>query len=439
MTIAILAGLVATGAGAVDIFVNKDGIGEPDGSSQRPFRSLQNGIDIAKPGDTVLVSQGTYDPIRTIRDGNPEARISVVATHRREVVVQANGRALDVSHPWHTFRGIIFDSAYGPSQVVRANGADGLELLDVEVRRGTSNCIALGDVRQVLIEDSTIHHCINHFDPVKNADSHGITGRSVFDLLIRNTEIYLVTGDAVQLSPARRAWDRIRIEESKLWSGVLDESANGWPAGQPIGENAIDTKVGQIEMNGHGGLPRLTVVDTVAFGWRNVISNQAAYNIKESVEAVFDRVTVYDSELAFRLRFPAHVRIQNAVVYDVRHAFRLEGGLRNSQIFNITLGGGFSGTHFRVAGGTPINLTINNLLVLAEDLPSIAKLDRSNIAVADRAFVGASRQDYRLARSSPAVDAGETRSEVSTDREGRPRPQGERHDVGAYEWSGQQD
>lgn len=431
--IGLVIGLCASGADATHIYVDQAAARSGDGSAGQPFQSLQSGIDAARPGDTVYVKAGVYGAIRSVRNGTAESRISVVAEERRNVFVNADGRALDVSHTFHTFDGIVFDGGYGSGQVVRADGADHLELIDVEVRRGTSNCVVLGRVRNVLIANSGIHHCINNFNPEKNADSHGVTGTSVFDLTIRNTEIFLVTGDALQLSPARAAWDNVHIEGSLLWSGTLETAINGWPAGEPIGENAVDTKVDPSVLNGEGGRPRLSVVDTIAFGWEGVISNQAAYNIKENVDAFFDRVTVFDSELAFRFRAPALAHVQNAVIHDVEHAFRLEGGLSDARILNSTVGAGIEGAPFRLVSGSPKNLVLRNLLFLGSTVPAPAASQPSNLAIRRSAFVDAAANNYRLVPGVAAVDSGVALSSVQTDRDGQARPQGGRYDVGAYE------
>ncbi len=424
--------MLASSVAAGDIVVDAAARSGGDGSAVAPFRSLQRGLEAAQPGDTVRVRAGTYGAVRTVRAGSAARRITVVAEQRRAVVVRGDGRALDVAHPFHTVRGIVLDGGYGERQVVRAQEADGLELLDVEVRRGTPNCVVLVRVRDVLIADSSIHHCINHFNPRSNADSHGITGGEVYGLTVRNTVIYLVTGDALQLDPARRAWDDVRIEGCTLWSGALDQAVNGWGRGQRIGENAIDTKVGHVVRDGRGTRPRLLVTDTVAYGWRGVIGNQAAYNIKELVDARFDRVTVRDSELAFRLRQPARVRVQNAVVHDVEHAFRLEGNLRNARIYNVTIGGGVAGAPIRFGGGRPVDLQLRNTLFLAPKLPRHGA-GPGNLAVDASAFVAAGGHDYRLHARSPAIDAGVPIAGLRVDRVGVPRPQGAGYDAGAYE------
>src|SRR5207342_2658440 len=106
------------------------------------------------------------------------------------------------------------------------------------------------------------------------------------------------------------------------------------------GENAIDTKASSA-------LPRATLVvrDVIAHGFRHgLIPNMAAFNIKENVAAALERISVFDSEIAFRLRGPvtgtagAWVTVQNAVVYDTATAFRYEDDIENLKIWNSTIG-----------------------------------------------------------------------------------------------------
>jgi len=51
-------------------------------------------------------------------------------------------------------------------------------------------------------------------------------------------------------------------------------------------------------------------------------------------------------------------------------------------------------------------------------------------------FVNAAAGDFHLQAGSPAIDAGVTISEVTTDRDKTPRPQGARFDIGAYQYTG---
>jgi hypothetical protein len=199
------------------------------------------------------------------------------------------------------------------------------------------------------------------------------------------------------------------------------------------GENAIDTKA-------NASLTRatLTIRDTVASGYRaGLISNMAAFNLKENVDVTVDGVTVYDSEIAFRLRGPgsttagASVAVKNAVVYNVTTAFRYEDNIQNLRIWNSTVGGGVTRA-FQAASSSSAGLDVRNLLVLGTRPAEAAHV--SNLALGSAAFVNAGGHNYELAAGAAAIDAGVDIATVSADRSGTARPQGSAYDVGAYEW-----
>jgi hypothetical protein len=194
------------------------------------------------------------------------------------------------------------------------------------------------------------------------------------------------------------------------------------------GENAVDTKAS-------ASFPRSRItirdVETYGFKWPTPGNNIAAFNLKENVDATVDRVTVYDSEIAFRLRGPAVVRVQNAVVHNVDVGVRYEDSIQNLRIWNTTFGTGVQ-TPFVAASASSSGLDVRNLLLLGSSLPAEAQ-GASNLAVGAASFVNASAHNYQLAPGSPALNTGVAIPEVSTDRLGVTRPQGSGYDVGAYE------
>ena len=184
------------------------------------------------------------------------------------------------------------------------------------------------------------------------------------------------------------------------------------------GENAIDTKVGT-------GLPRpsLTIRDSEFFGFSGgLIANMAALNLKENVDAIVDRVTIHGSEIAFRVRGPANVRVQNAVVHSTTVAVRYEDNIQGLRIWNSTFGNGIARAFVPAAASASV-LDVRNLLVVAATLPAEAS-GPSNLAVSSSAFVNAAGHDYQLTAGSPAVDRGVPIGDVTTDRRGTARPAG---------------
>ncbi|MFO0631847.1 MAG: choice-of-anchor Q domain-containing protein [Nannocystaceae bacterium] len=425
--------LVAGVARGADLYVDASAAGGGDGSAGAPLQQIQEGLALAQPGDVVHVAPGSYAPITTVRAGTADAPIQVIADRSRTAIVQADGTGLSFDHDYHRFEGLVVDGAYGSGDLVRGGGGNHIAFVDVEVRRAGSDCIDLRTASDILIEDSEIHHCVALDGGGAVQDSHGVTGDSVFDLTIRNTDIGMISGDCVQMSPARLPWGNLLIESSVLWTAPLDDADAGVPVGTPIGENAFDSKVGDA-LDGNGANPTVVIRDTIVHGFEGFISNQAAFNIKEAVDATIERVTVYDSELGFRLRGPALARVRNAVIHDVDNAVRYEDGITGVELSNVTLGGGITGERFEDGGGGGWSgASVENLLVLDGALPPDAA-PGSSLSVGPEAFVDAAAHDYHLVEGAAAIDAGVALAAVADDRDGIARPYGAGYDVGAYEW-----
>jgi len=436
-----LLGLLIAGATGID------GAGEPvewfvapggrgSGTSAAPFGRIQDGLRAAQAGDVITVRAGTYpERLRTIRAGAAGAPVRLrAADGRGSVVVTAAGRVLTVEHPSVTVDGLVLDGQYGADDTVRVtDAADDFTLRDTEVRRSSRDLIDMGAADGVLIEDALLHHALNATGG--RTDAHGIAAGAVRNLTVRRTEIHTFSGDGLQVDPARAApgWTGVTIEASRIWLAPLPTPENGFAAGVVPGENAVDTKASPT-------LPRASLVirDTVAFGFRGgLISNMAAFNLKEHVAVTLDRISVFDSEIAFRLRGPtgtppagAWVTLMNAVVYDVATAVRYEDHIEQLRVWNTTFGLGVLRPFF-AASSAADGLDVQNVLVLGARPREAGR--PSNLAVDARAFADASRHDYAPADGAPQIDAGVALPEVATDRLAVSRPQGRAYDVGAHE------
>jgi hypothetical protein len=163
----------------------------------------------------------------------------------------------------------------------------------------------------------------------------------------------------------------------------------------------------------------------------------AAFNLKENIEATVDRVTVHDSEIAFRVRGPtrqtpagARVTVMNAVIYEVATAFRYENDIEVLRIWNSTLGRSVE-RPFRAAASNRAGLDVQNLLVLGPRPPEAERA--SNLSVGPAAFIDTSKNFYMPTSEASPIDAGVVIPAVVTDRDGRRRPIGRAYDVGAFE------
>lgn len=400
---------------AANLMVNPDGSGV--------FRSIQEAINAAQPGDEVVVGAGTYaESLTTQRHGTAQTRITIRAAAGATVVVTHPGQVLNVQHAFITVDGLILDGQFGAKDLIHVgSAANHFIMRESEVRHSARDCIDMDAPENVLIESTRIHHCL--FWDGQRQDAHGITGGGVRGLTIRNTEIFYVSGDAIQFAPSRAFWDNITVENCHFWNGPLPQAAAGFAAGMVTGENAFDTKTPT-----GGPRSRLLVRNCLMHGFRGVISNQAAMNIKENVDVTIDRVTIYDSDIAFRMRGPAQATVTNCVLYDVGRGVRYEDGIDPLRFYNCTFGRNIAQA-FQDVGGNP---EVRNSLFLAGSKPREAN-HTSNLAVTATHFVDPTMHDYHLTQGASAIDAGLLLDAVLTDRDGVPRPQGAACDIGAYE------
>ena len=335
---------------------------------------------------------------------------------------------------------ITVDHRKDPSDAIRLRGARFCILRNMLIRNGTRDAIDIDKGDGLLVEDVEIHHFLNGSFGSKD-DSHGVAITDTDGITIRRANIHHVSGDSLQADPNRTPGgiaDNIVIEDSVLWTGPLLQDFNaGWLAGNSPGENAIDTKVlqsgfaNEIRMN-------ITLRNVTAYGWTAVpeISNRAVFNLKEKITAELDRITVYNSEIAFRIRGAlgnANTRISNAVIFDVGTAVRAEDDVADLRIYNSTFGNGIGSqlTHAGGNNGVPSWDWKNN--AFSGSKPGEAN-HSTNIVASDVDFVDAGDRNYRLTMTSNLVGVGEEIAGVTVDRDGNTRSSP--YDVGAFELQG---
>lgn len=392
----------------------------------------QAAIDAAMPGDVVILEQGTHaGPLRTARDGTADAPITLRG--ERSVTVMASERVLDVQHAHFHVENVVFDAQFADDRVMRVDdGATGFRLTRSVVRNARRHCIDIRNTNDVAIDDSLIHHCLAWNGG--RQDAHGISAQSVQGLVIRDTEIHTFTGDAFQVDPSRSTpgWTDVLIEGCTFWLAPVTDGAGGVPNGVVPGENAIDTKT-LDDVTG-----RLTVRDTVAHGFRDgEIGNMAAFNIKENVEAVFDGVTVYESEIAFRLRGSSgggpgsKSSLTNVLVYDVERALRVESDIEQVPVHHVTFGADVL-EHVDFADGADASdLDVQNVVVLGDVPPALAGPTSVTAVISD--FGGVAMGDYVPVAAASWLDSGVDLG-VTHDLRGAMRPQGGGPDPGAFEY-----
>jgi hypothetical protein len=244
---------------------------------------------------------------------------------------------LEITKPG-TYENYLVDSRWQGGNRVKITAGD-VVLRHCEIRNATGNGIGVF-APNVVIEDCKIHHLLAaSFD--KQTDAHGITGHPRH-LVVRNSEIAYVSGDAMQFDPDRQEWDDVLVEHCTFLTGPLESDAGGFKSGQRPGENAFDSKTPPT-----GKRPKITFRNCVFHGWSQPgqIDMLAALNVKENVECTVERCLFYDNQVALRLRGPgarggALVHIKDCAIYDSQVGVRMEDRIENLTIEGLLFGPG---------------------------------------------------------------------------------------------------
>ena len=252
------------------------------------------------------------------------------------------------------YENIIVDGQWIEQDLVRIL-CDDVVLRNCTIRNSRRDGVEVYG-KNVVIENCHIHHLLNGtYQADKNLDAHGITGRPL-NLIVRNTEISHVSGDALQFDPGRKAepygWDNVVVENCFLWTGPLDRDYAGYKRGERPGENAFDSKVAP-----KGPRARITIRNTLMQGWgHGSIGNGAALNLKEKIQAVIERCVFVENDIAFRCRGrgtdrdSAYATVRDCTIYTTSRAFRLEANVENIKISGLALGAGVKEEFDRAPG-----------------------------------------------------------------------------------------
>ena len=425
-----------TSAMAATLYVSPDGNDSSQGTLAAPFATVEKAVSVAVVGDSILLKRGgNWDETVSLQlDGNATNHLTLGAYGAGEPPIIFG---LNIGGNHAVVRELIVDHRGETGDALTVRSAVNVSLIELEIRNGSKDGIDVDKADGLLVDSCEIHHFLAG-SYANQVDAHGFVATDSSDIVIRNVEIHHVSGDSIQTDPDRdtNTPDNILIEDSHLWTGPLQSNFNQWNAGEVPGENAIDTKMVKSNWDAVPRM-RITIRNVTAHGWMpGYISNRAAFNLKEKIEAVLDGVTVFDNEQAFRIRGTrgnANVTIMNSVVFDNDKAVRAEDNLANLNIYNSTFGNARI-NHFQiVAGDNSASWDLGNNAFL-NDLPTVAVNDSSNLLAFNDDFSDPDTGAFHLLPNSPLIDQGDTIGLVQTDIEGTPRPQGNGYDVGAYEY-----
>lgn len=363
------------------------------------------GLQCLFPGDTLFVRAGTYPEriLNGIRGGTSWANAPRIAAYSGETVwltptagTDAAIRLDAANTQYIEFDGINVDSraitGQGQLSVIAfttqlKNDVHHIRFKNAEVSAGASGGTIFRLGSHQAINATGGHH-------IQNVTVHGggVTGTCGIDC----------SGYAIYVSGPNHI-----IENCDIY----DTSARGidlYTTGDPTTNVTIrNNRIHDITRTGVAG--QYVGVLFAANANNNYIYNNLIYNIGVGGQGVGIWAGAYSS--------PNGNKIWNNTIYNSKEdGIRIESSATNTEVRNNIA---YLNTGANYVNGSGTTQVSNNLFGV------------------DPLFVNPSARDFQLKDTSPAVDTGNSLSVVTSDFAGVPRPQGTRHDIGAYEFRGQ--
>lgn len=456
LTTAFLGVILCINALSEEFFIKSTG-SNGTGSFTSPFTDWKTALLAMAPGDTLTVMPGIYNlsaMVDSRKDGQAGAPMLVRAYDMgNKPLLTRQGPVVRIGHPYHILQGFILDGQFGEDPIVNLKGnAHGSTVRDCIIRNQMGEGVEVRQLNDVLIENCEIYHCLRG-TAGDQTDAHGIAAYRARNLTVRGCNIHQVSGDCFQIDPIYQElgdqhWDNILIEDCHLWTGPMNVSAPGYPAGSVPGENAVDTKTYSEDIRPAGYRPTITIrgCDIHGFEESEAFNNRAALNIKHNVNAVVENTKIYDSYIAFRVRGPydwdgsswggAYVEVRNCVGFNNDVTIWFERNIERARFFHCTFDRKPGAEYFDESDGGYVESGFEMLNCAFFDNKPSQAADGSNLAMADEDVLSRNLRQYYPSDSSVLIDAGVWLPGVAEDFDHHPRPMGEGTDIGAFEFNG---
>ncbi|MBI3962814.1 MAG: right-handed parallel beta-helix repeat-containing protein [Deinococcus sp.] len=398
-------------AQAQTYYVAPNGSDAAPGTALQPWATLQHAADQVNPGDTVIVRPGQYTGMRVRRSGTAMAPITFRgepgASVDRPGPANSNGDNIWIRNAHYiVIEG--FEVTAAPRAGIAVQGEPDDPATGVVIRQNFSHHNARWGIFTGYAQDLVVEGNETAF----SQSEHGIyVSNSADNPIIRRNQTH----------HNRSAGIQINADPALEGDGIITNAL--------VEENIIYE-------NGAGGAAGINLASVRA----SVIRNNLLYDNHAT------GIAGWDDEAGLEFGTKGNRIVHNTIVQAANGRFAIvlvHGSTDNVILNNILFHPGSRGSietdSDSLSGLVSDYNVVVNRFSLDEEFITLADwraqgFDQHSLMAPLAALVVSPGQaDYHLAPNSPAVDAGTVVLDVTTDLEGRQRPQGAGYDIGAYE------
>lgn len=382
------------------------------GMEASPWRTIQHAADVAQPGDTIYAKSGAYDERVVVQtSGTADAKIIFRALPRRSVLMQgfyfrqANDirvegfRITNSLTGWTESSGFFIDG-------------DGIEIVDNELFE---------------IKDVAILASWGEDPPTRVYVADNYIYSSQMGIVIQGEGWVVENNEVARLySYIDTDCDYLRFfGDNHIIRGNYFHGTNF----DEVGAAHVDCF--QIfDNNGEWG-HNILVEGNICYDFHQGFMGSANYYHNIDHITFRNNIFAHGGAWGICVHNIPYVTVENNAFYDISY----HGvGFRDDSHHNVVVNNIFydTGTSYWASDGASL-IGDNNIIYQSQNPDQPGSHDLIGV---DPLLIDLANNDFHLQENSPAIDAGQLRSEVTRDLEGKPRPQGAGYDIGAYEFGG---
>ncbi|MBN2330972.1 MAG: right-handed parallel beta-helix repeat-containing protein [Candidatus Aenigmarchaeota archaeon] len=406
------------------------------GSDGDAFDTIQEGVNSANPGYTVLI-MGSTDPdspdavynvttngISTVRPGLPDQRIVIRSYPGHTVVIQGDGGDMGINldkASYHTFKGLAFRNFNKATETSAAIAKNGIVIEDCEFSQTYETGLRLRNVHSFAMRNSYVHNCFETGIWIRDGSD---------DVIFENVES---SYNFDSPNPDNSDADGFAL------SGYNITCINCTAIGN--GEDGFDITANALIVNAIGAG---SAACNMKF-WRRSSDGYAPKN-----STVINSIFRDAGETGIKVSAGAEVHIYNSVFYNngeegiAFRGFSTTSDTVMSEIKNNIISGcGYEGIGVGQDSGAGAgfnHVTASSNLYFSNAMANNGLSADFDSIVGDPLFFSPGTGDFHLKHGSPAIDMGAPLAGTADrDFDGTSRPQdgdldgSAEWDIGAYE------